>query len=71
MLVFADVFVRCRKRFHFYFCILQAKNARFEYSIIGDLGDYFKIDPNIGRIELNKKMDFETKHQFTFVVSYL
>ena len=50
---------------------LQAKNARFEYFIIGDPGDYFKIDPNIGRIELNKKMDFETKHQFTFVVSYL
>ncbi len=29
----------------------------------------FSIDPNIGRIELNKSVDYEMKQQYTFLVS--
>ncbi|CAB4037415.1 protocadherin Fat 1 isoform X1, partial [Paramuricea clavata] len=46
----------------------EAKNAKFQYSISGDPEHVFSIDPNIGRIELNKSVDYEMKQQYTFLV---
>jgi hypothetical protein len=53
----------------YYFPIfLQAKNAKFQYSISGDPEHVFSIDPNIGRVELNKSVDYEMKQQYAFLV---
>ncbi|XP_028404999.1 cadherin-23-like isoform X3 [Dendronephthya gigantea] len=46
----------------------EAKNAKFQYSLSGDTDHVFRIDPRIGRIELNKTVDFEMKQQYTFMV---
>ena len=51
-----------------YVSFLQARNAKFQYSLSGDPDHVFKIDPSIGRIELNKSVDFETKQHYKFWV---
>ena len=63
-----EIMISKKMKFSNFF--LQARNAKFQYSISGDPDKVFRIeDPNIGRIELNKTVDYEMKQQYTFLVS--
>ncbi|XP_046839069.1 protocadherin Fat 4-like [Xenia sp. Carnegie-2017] len=46
----------------------EARNAKFQYSMLCDHNGTFTIDPIIGRIALNKSVDYEMKKNYTILV---